>query len=128
MGRIAASVEIQNILDPEKRIWCDALVDTGTSHLILHTAWRERLGDLKELGTVELEIATQQMVQGVVCGPVQVQIEGFRPIFTEVLFVEMEPADRRYEPLIGYIVLEQSQAAIDVVGRRLIHVKRLDLK
>lgn len=40
----------------------------------------------------------------------------------------MEPIDRKYEPLIGYIVLEQSQAAVDVVGHRLIHVKRLDLK
>ncbi|NWF94040.1 MAG: hypothetical protein HXY46_14160 [Syntrophaceae bacterium] len=69
------------------------------------------------------------MVQGIVCGPVQVQIEGFRPIFTEVLFVvEMEPVDKKYEPFIGYIVLEQSQAAVDIVGHRLIHVKRLDLK
>ncbi|MGB9630256.1 MAG: hypothetical protein ACPL6D_16500, partial [Thermodesulfobacteriota bacterium] len=128
MGRISTSVEIQNSFDPEKRIRCDALVDTGTSHLIIPTAWRQRLGNLKEIGTIELEIATQQVVQGIVCGPVQVQIEGFRPIFTEVLFVEMEPVDRKYEPLIGYIVLEQSQAAVDVVGHRLIHVKRLDLK
>jgi hypothetical protein len=103
-------------------------VGTKTSHLILPTAWRQHLGDLKEIGTVELEIATQQMVQGVMCGPVRVQIEGIRPMFTEVLFVEMEPADRKYEPFIGYIVLEQSQAAVDMVGRRLIHIKRLDVK
>jgi len=68
------------------------------------------------------------MVQGKVCGPVQVQIEGFRPIFTEVVFVEMEPEDRKYEPLVGYIVLEQSQAAVDVLGHRLVHTRKTDLK
>ena len=96
--------------------------------MVLPAAWRQRLGDLREIGTVELETATQGTVQGIVCGPVQVQIEGFRPIFTEVLFLEMEPEHGRYEPLIGYIVLEQSQAAVDMMGRRLVHLKHLDLK
>ena len=48
--------------------------------------------------------------------------------FSEVLFIDMEPEDGELEPLIGYIVLEQSQAAVDMLGHRLIHVKRLDLK
>ena len=38
------------------------------------------------------------------------------------------PTDGVYEPLIGYIVLGQSQAAVDLVGHRLIHTKRMDLK
>jgi len=29
---------------------------------------------------------------------------------------------------VGGIVLEQSQAAVDILGHRLVHVKRLDLK
>ncbi len=58
----------------------------------------------------------------------QIKIEGFRPVFTEVVFVEMKPADGQYEPLLGYIVLEQCQAAVDMLGHRLVHVKRLDLK
>ncbi len=128
MGRIAASVTIDNISKPDKSIRCDALVDTGASHMVLPTAWKERLGELREIGTVDLETATQKTVQGAVCGPVQLQIEGFRPIFTEVLFVDMEPENGKYEPLIGYIVLEQSQAAVDMMGHRLVHVKRLDLK
>ena len=128
MGRIAASIMIANLNSPEKSIRCDALVDTGASHLTLPTAWRERLGDLREVRVVELETATQQSVEGLVCAPVHVQIEGFVPIVTEVLFIEMEPVDGRYEPLIGYIVLEQSQAAVDMFGHRLVHVKRLDLK
>ena len=128
MGRIVASVTIQNLVDPEKHIRCDALVDTGASHMVLPDAWRQRLGDLREIGAIDLETATQQTVQGAVCGPVQIQIEGFRPIFSEVLFVEMKPEEGKYEPLIGYIVLEQCQAAVDTFGHRLIHVKRLDLK
>lgn len=40
----------------------------------------------------------------------------------------MEPANGRYEPLLGYIVLEQCQAAVDMLGQRLLHVKKTDLK
>jgi len=96
--------------------------------MTLPAAWRSRLGDLHEIGVVDLELANQQTVKGVVCAPVRVQIEGFRVIVTEVLFVEMEPHERKYEPLVGYIVLEQSQAAVDMLGHRLVRVKHLDLK
>jgi hypothetical protein len=44
------------------------------------------------------------------------------------MFLDREPQDGVYEPLIGYIVLEQSQAAVDILGHRLVHVKRTDLK
>ena len=83
---------------------------------------------LQVVRTVELETATKATVQGEVHGPVKIQIEGFEPIFGEVVFVEMTPQDGLYEPLLGYIVLEQSQAAVDMLGHRLIHVKRMDLK
>ena len=128
MGRIVTSVKIENVSDPSKSIRCDALVDTGASFLVLPSAWRDRLGDLETIQTVELEIATQQTVQGNICGPVKIQIEGFRPIYNEVLFIKMTPEDGSYEPLLGYIILEQSQAAVDMLGHRLIHVKRMDLK
>ncbi len=128
MGRIVASVKIENLADPEARIRCDALVDTGASYLVLPSAWRDRLGDLDEVARVPLETATQATVEGVICGPVRIQIEGFRAIYNEVLFVDMEPADGRYEPLVGYVILEQSQAAVDMLGHRLVEVKRMDLK
>lgn len=128
MGRIAVSVKIENPADREKTIRCDALVDTGASHMILPTAWRQRLGDLEVVRRVKLELATQASVEGAVCGPVRIQMEGFESIFSEVVFVDMEPENGNFEPLVGYIVLEQSQAAVDMFGHRLIHVKRLDLK
>ena len=40
----------------------------------------------------------------------------------------MQPEDGAYEPLIGYIPLEQAQAAVDLVGHRLVKVSRVDLK
>lgn len=40
----------------------------------------------------------------------------------------MNPADGEYEPLIGYIVLEQSLAGDDMLGHRLVPIKHLDLK
>jgi len=128
MGRIITSITIVNMLEPEHKIRCDALVDTGVSHLVLPSAWRERQGELQELGVIEVVLANQQAIQGVVCAPVKVQLEGFRPTVTEVLFVDMEQNDGEYEPLIGYIVLEQSQAAVDMLGHRLVRVKYLDLK
>lgn len=112
---------IENLADPSKSLRCDALVDTGASHMVLPRAWKDRLGSLEAIETVALE-------NGEICGPVRIQIEGFRPIYNEVLFVEMHPEDGIYEPLLGYIILEQFQAAVDMLGHRLIHMKRMDLK
>lgn len=128
MGRILSSIKVDNLFDSSKTIRCDALVDTGASHLVLPSAWKDRLGDLETIQIVDLETATQAIVQGAICGPVRIQLEGFRPIYNEVLFVDMQPEDGVYEPLVGYLVLEQSQAAVDMLGHRLIHVKHMDLK
>ena len=49
MGRIVVSVKIENLTDKDARIRCDALVDTGASHMVLPDAWRERLGELDEI-------------------------------------------------------------------------------
>ena len=86
------------------------------------------MGELEEIARIQLETATQQTVEGTICGPVRIQIEGFRWIYNEVLFVDMEPANGQYEPLIGYVILEQCQAAVDMLGHRLVPVKRMDLK
>ncbi len=67
MGRIITSVSVQNLANSDQRIRCDALVDTGASHLVLPSAWRDRLGELEELDSVELELANQQAIEGVIC-------------------------------------------------------------
>src|SRR5712691_242778 len=96
-----------------------------------HRSWSCRaLGnkDSEKTTQIEMETATQEKIKGEVCGPVRIQIEGFRPIHTEVSFVDMKPQDGEYEPLIGYLVLEQSQAAVDILGHRLVPIKHMDLK
>jgi len=128
VGRIVASVTIENASDLSKGLRCDALVDTGASLMVLPSAWRDRFGKLEAGIEIEVETTTQEIVTAEVCGPVRIQIEGFRPIFNEVAFVEMKPADGEYEPLIGYIVLEQSLAGVDMLSHRLVPIKHMDLK
>lgn len=128
MGRIITPVEIRNVSKADYCIMCDALVDTGAAYMVLPKAWRSKLGDLETIEEIEVELANQTTQKGERCGPVKLQIEGFMPIYTEVLFVDMEPKNGIYEPLLGYIPLEQSQAGVDILGHRLVHIKRVDLK
>lgn len=131
MGRIVVEATIENGSDPAFRIRSNALVDTGAAYLTLPLAWRDRLGELMLLETVPVETATQAVVSGDICGPVLLRMGGFRPVLTEALFIEMEPSgghDGHYEPLIGYIPLEQAQAVVDLVGYRLVKFSRVDLK
>ena len=95
---------------------------------VLPLAWKDRLGKLESTRTIERETATQEVITGEVSGPVRIQIEGFPAIYSEVAFVVMQPERGEYEPLIGYLVLKQSQAAVDMLGHRLIPVKHMDLK
>ncbi|CAN5589829.1 hypothetical protein BH24ACI2_BH24ACI2_03360 [soil metagenome] len=128
MSRIVCSVEVENVADPTKRLEFNALVDTGASFLTLPSAWKEKFGDLQTIREIELETATQAAIKGEICGPAKIQIAGFEPIFGEILFIEMEPGDGIYEPLVGYIVLESSQVGVDMIGHRLVPIKYMDLK
>ena len=128
MGRIVATVDIENISVSGAAMKLDALVDTGASYLTLPQAWKERLGKFASEEIIELQTATQQVVKGTVCGPVKIQIEGFRAIYNEILFLDMEPNNGEYEPLLGYIALEQCGAAVDMIGHRLLPVKYMDAK
>ena len=128
VGRIVASVKINSVSNGSTGIRCDALVDTGAAFMVLPSAWRDRLGKLESAEKVTVETATQETVEGEICGPVRIEVEGFRPIHSEVLFLDMKPTNGTYEPLIGYIVLEQCQAAVDMVGHRLIPGKAVDAK
>jgi len=128
MGRILAQVRITNAFDSSHEIRCDALVDTGAAPLVLPKAWQDRLGNVGTSRTRECETADQRIVTGEVAGPMQIQIEGFQPIHNEVVFLDMEEMEGRHEPLVGYLILEQSQVAVDMIGHRLIPVKYVDLK
>jgi hypothetical protein len=128
LKRIVVSVKIENALDVSKSLRCDAFVDTDVSLMVLPATWKDRLGYLKSIGIIERGTGIQGTIKGEVCGPVRIQIEGFRPILSEVSFVEMKTEDGEVEPLIGHIVLAQSLARSDVLRHRLIPIKYMDLK
>ena len=86
---------------PAMLIWTESRID-----LTLPIAWKERLGSFELEERIDLQTATQEVVTGTICGPVQIKVEGFRTIYSEVLFLELEPDNGEYEPLVGYIVLE----------------------
>jgi hypothetical protein len=127
--RIVTQVRLANFTDPSKTLAVSALVDTGSAYITLPNAWRESLGDIEQLSEVEVEMADQSVRKACVCGPLRVQIGEFRPIAAEILFLDMElDEDGEYEPLVGYMALEQGGAAVDMLGHRLVHVQRVDLK
>lgn len=128
MGRIHSSVTLGNPLDSAIELTCDALVDTGASHLVLPSAWKPRLGDLQSSQEVDVELANHTTVQAELCGPVRIQLAGFRAIHGEVVFVDMGDAPERFEPLIGHLVLQAAGIAVDMVGHRLIRLPHFDLK
>ena len=129
MGRIVTQIHISNFEDKTKSIDASALIDTGAAYLTLPAIWRDRLGELEKIADVEVEMADQSVKKAGLYGPVRLQISKFRKTFTEVLFPEMEAnEDGYYEPLVGYIPLEQAGIAVDMLGHRLIQVKRADLK
>ena len=129
MGRIIVQVHIQNPAEEEKAITVSAFVDTGAASLALPLEWKDRLGEFPQEEQVDLWLADNSVIQGLVCAPAAIQIEGFRKIYNEVLFLDMASQQSGdYEPLLGYIPLEQSQAAVDMLGHRLIPVKYIDCK
>jgi predicted aspartyl protease len=128
VGRIFVPVHVTNVLEPSRAIGFDGLVDTGAFGLVLPMAWKERLGPLPDVATVEVETADQRVVMAEIRGPVRIQVDGFRRIVGEAVFIDMEPRDGSYEPLVGYTVLELGGIAIDLVSHRLVARKFYDAK
>jgi len=129
MGRVLTPVKIQNLQSPEHSIEVQAFVDTAAAYLTLPMVWKERLGNLRHFRTVKTQFADQRISVAEIYGPVLLQIDGFEEISTEVLFLDMVPDDHgRYEPLLGYIPLEQANATVNMLEHRLVPVKYVDLK
>ncbi len=128
MGRIIATADIHSINGAARGRKVDLLVDTRASHVVLPCGWKADFGDFKVEEDIEAALANEAVARGVVCGPVRIQIEGFRIVHGDVVFVDMEPEEGSYQSLLGYIPLEQSSAAVDMLGHRLVPVRYLDMK
>ena len=92
MVRIVARINVKNVLDEDKALEFDASVDTGAAYLALPRAWQPRLGGLRTIREIDCETATQELVKASVCGPVEIQVEGFEPVYGEVCFSTGIPA------------------------------------
>src|SRR2546428_11600008 len=123
-GGVVGEVTVTSGRDPPRAKRFKGRVDTGAYGLVLPLAWKDELGELEAVATVDLETADQRLIEADVWGPVWIQIDGFRRINSEVIFVEMEPGPNGYQPLLGYFVLEQSNVVVDPVSRRLVSRKR----
>jgi predicted aspartyl protease len=128
MGKISAQVKVTNYMDPKQSITFSGLVDTGAGYLVLPTAWMDRLGKLDKIRNADVILADQSVKTAEIYGPVKIKLEGFEPILGEVMFVDMIEEDGDYTPLIGYLVLETCNVAVDMMGHRLINAKRIDLR
>jgi predicted aspartyl protease len=132
MGRIITQVRVENANTPEHFIEFSAMVDTGAAYLTLPNIWAPKLGKFPYVEEVEMITATGESVSGQMRGPARIRIQGFRPLHSDILFVEMEPERDNgvdhYEPLLGYTPLEMCGAAVDMLGHRLVPVKYIDLK
>ena len=76
-------MDVENFSETDSSMKLDALVDTGASSLTLPSGWKSRFGAFASEETVELQTATQEVVQGPICGPVKITIEGFRSIYND---------------------------------------------
>ena len=105
MGRIIAQVSVMNAVEQHRRLAFSGLVDTRAAYLTLPSAWKAQLEPFPSVQTVDVETAAQETIRGVVCGPVRIEIEGFRPIYSEVLFIGMHPEDGVYpqSPILVFL-------------------------
>lgn len=120
MGTVYANVTIKNFATRGKEVRCRALVDTGATMLMMPAHWRSELGDFNSTCKVDLQVATEEFVEGEVCGPALIQIEGFREVVGEVCFFQTNGDSS--DALLGCIPLEQSGAGVDPIGQQLIRI------
>ncbi len=128
MGRIVSHITISNPVHSDCKVSLNALVDTGASALLLPDSYQNKLGDMEELEPSFCTFADGSKKLSRRFGPVRIQMDGFPVIYNEVMFLPPDAEGKDVEPLIGYIILEQSRAGVDMVGHRLFKVDSYDLK
>ena len=57
MGRIVATIDVQNITESGLSKKLDALVDIGASYLTLPSAWKNQFGSFETEEIIELQTA-----------------------------------------------------------------------
>ena len=102
MGNIIVRVTVKNFKDlTATPLAFNATVDTGASHLVLPFAWKPLLGECYRTSLMNISLAHESNSSGEICGSVEIEVDGFRPVMGEVLFIEMQKTrdSSSYEPL-----------------------------
>ena len=71
MGEVVVEVTVTNGRDLTRTKRFEALVDTGAYGLVLPLAWKDELGELEAVATVDLETADQRLIEADVWPPVR---------------------------------------------------------
>src|SRR5438132_11266330 len=77
MGKVLVQVTVTNHRDPTCRKRFSALVDTGSTGLVLPLAWKPEPGALESMATVDLETADQRGLGAHAWSPVWSRIAGY---------------------------------------------------
>lgn len=112
MSKIFTWVRLTNALDPSGSEVVEAVVDTGTTLLVLPQDLVERLG-LRKVREAKVRYANQDVQSKAVYGIVTVEVQGRSGNFDALAEV---PGS---QPLIGQIVLEALDLVINPVTRKL---------
>jgi clan AA aspartic protease len=113
MGTFSVAVRIGDIAD-ERSEMVEALVDTGSSHLVFPSRLLREVG-IEPFDTMRFRLADERVREFPV-GTARMELYG-RMRHTTVAF-----GDDSMQPLLGAISLEDFGLAVDPVGRRLIEV------
>ena len=111
MGRVDVTVQISN-LDGSQTREVEAMVDTGSTYTFVPASM------LRDLGVVPTRRSRFRLANGGIVeyerGEARVRLNGFA-VTTEIIFGDEDAA-----PLLGVVVLEQLELAVDPVGGKLI--------
>jgi clan AA aspartic protease len=113
MGKVIETVKITNLLDPQKTIEVEAVIDTGATMVVLPQELVDRLG-LKKIREARVRYANNKTELKSIYGVATVEIKGRSGNFD--VLTEAEGS----QPLIGQVVLEILDLVVDARTRKLV--------
>jgi len=111
MGKVVEKVKLTSLLEPEKSVEVEAVIDTGATMLVLPQDVIEELG-LRKIGEGRVRYANNQ-IQSVYRGVI-LELKGRDGIFDVLGEVEGS------EALVGQIVLEALDLIVDPITKTVI--------
>lgn len=112
MGKVVENVRITNVLEPEKSVKVEALIDTGATMAVLPQNIVNELG-LRKVREVKVRYASNKVEMKPVYRAVIIEVLGREGTFDVI------GEEEGSEPLIGQVVLEVLDLVVDPRTRKL---------